>query len=128
MLYAMRLELLDHKLGITKLRPDAEFPEWLSNAELLSVTRSSDELSIVCDKHCIPDYMDHKGTWVAIKIVGPLDLSATGILDRLIQPLARANISIFVISTYNTDYILIQENHLQAAIMILETDNEFING
>jgi len=124
----MKLKLMNQKLTILKLNRNAGIPDWLSDSNFFSITRTADEMSIVCDMSCIPSHLGSIGTWVAIKVVGPLDFTTVGILSNLSEILAKEKISIFVISTYDTDYILVQKKDQQKAIEALRKHNEFINS
>ena len=92
---------------VCRLDADAKLPDWLSG-EFISITRTSEELSIVCEQLDAVDILAEKD-WRALKVLGPLDFSEIGILARLSGVLARDSISIFVISTYDTGYGQSQE-------------------
>ncbi|HEY4525795.1 MAG TPA: ACT domain-containing protein [Candidatus Paceibacterota bacterium] len=85
-----------------------------------SITKTADELSVVCESDAIPPNCPkvEKG-WRALKVEGPLDFSLTGILASLATPLAEAGISIFAISTYDTDYVLVKSENLPGAVEVL---------
>ncbi len=104
------------RLGICRLDPTNPIPDWAYISPFLSITRTSDELSVVCDETLIPeDQRCHKG-WRSLKVKGPLNLSDTGILLSLAAPMARADISIFTVSTHDTDYLLVKEGDLLKTI------------
>ncbi len=115
----MNLIIVPEVLGICKLSPDAPLPEWLPKDGFISITRTTDELSIVCRLEVIPKTENVESDWVAIKVVGPLDFSLTGILHQLTKPMAENNISIFAISTFNTDYILVKKYKISAVRKLL---------
>jgi hypothetical protein len=81
-----------------------------------SLTRSADELSIVTDVERVPDDVPADGPWRALRVEGPLDLGTTGVLASLLEPLADAGISVFTLSTYDTDLILVPHDRLEAAV------------
>jgi len=114
--------LLKETFGVCRLDPNQTLPHWaLENKQtLLSITYSDEELSIVCPLSSIPESIQCEKAWNAIKIIGPLDCGLTGILSSLTVPLAENGISIFAISTYDTDYILIKEKDIITAKLILE--------
>lgn len=94
-------------------------------SSFLSVTRTNDELSVVCRQDAIlsNSLLEHcpiEWDWACIKIQGPLDFTWTGILSSLAKPLAEAAISIFAISTYDTNYILVRQTHLTNAVQVLQ--------
>jgi|SRR5579883_1609332 hypothetical protein len=112
----MRIEVISGTFGIVKLPPDAPVPEWAAG-EFISITRTIDELSIVCPS--IPEPIECSRGWKCLKVAGPLDLSLTGVLSSIAAPLAEAKIPIFAISTFETDYILVAESNLDRAIAVL---------
>ncbi len=85
----------------------------------VSITRTSEELSIVCPQRQVPAKIRRQEGWRAMKVKGPLDFSLTGILSSLATPLAQEGVSVFAISTYDTDYLLVKEKDLERAIGVL---------
>ncbi len=123
----MQLKILDNKLKVAKLKVGDKIPEVIFKQEFYSITKTDEELSIVLDENINiqSDIIEHN--WRAIKIVGKLDFALIGILSKISTILAQAQISIFAISTYNTDYILIKENKLEKAIEVLKKNEyEFV--
>lgn len=112
------LTLLPTRLAVCRLDAQAPLPPW-PRGELVALTRTADELSIVCAEECVPPGIQIEAGWRALKVAGPLDFSLTGILAALAAPLAAAKISIFALSTYDTDYVLVKEVHLADAIRVL---------
>jgi hypothetical protein len=113
------LDLLPGLLAIAKLAPVAEVPSWALGHGFSSVTRTEDELSIVCPQAAVPDEVVVERGYRCFKVRGPLDFSEIGVLASLAQPLAEAGVSIFVLSTFETDYLLVQERQLSAARDVL---------
>jgi hypothetical protein len=113
------LSVLPETLAILHLSADATLPPWATQGAFFSVTRTSDELSIVCSAPQIPHGVAAETGWRALKVAGPFALSAIGVLAALATPLAKASISLFVISTFDTDYLLVSEKQLHAAIAAL---------
>jgi hypothetical protein len=117
----MKLTILPATFAICRLSPTDDIPQWaLQNKTLLSITYTADELSLVCLQSVAPIGVQYEGSWKAIKVQGPLDFSLTGILVALAVPLAAAQIPIFALSTFDTDYLLLQEEHLVPAKTVLE--------
>ncbi len=116
----MKISLMPGKLGVCRLESDRPFPKWALNNHFFSITVTADETSIVCREELIPDDCQAERGFRAFKVEGPLDFHLTGILSSLINPLAEAAISIFVISTYDTDYILIKEDQINRAADLLK--------
>jgi hypothetical protein len=85
----------------------------------LKIPYTSDELSLVYLQTVVPSGVQYEGSWKAIKVNGPLDFSLTGILVALAAPLADASIPIFALSTFDTDYLLLQEKRLARAKLVL---------
>lgn len=86
----------------------------------MSLTRTRDELSVVCAQHLVPNELQAERDWRCLGVVGPLPFALTGILLSLAQPLAEQGISIFAVSTFDTDYLLIKASTLGAAIAALQ--------
>lgn len=106
-------------LAICRLPPGAELPAWIDEGDLLSVTRTKDELSIVCSAFCVPEDVTAERHWRMVKVKGPLDLSLTGVIATLTTPLSEKGISVFVISTFETDYLLLRSEQFDDAIELL---------
>jgi hypothetical protein len=85
-------------------------------ASFFSVTRTPDELSIVCVESQAPDDAKSERGWRVLQVIGPLEFSLTGILAAIAAPLAAAGVSIFAISTFDTDYVLVKEENLAKAL------------
>jgi hypothetical protein len=117
----LTLTLLSEKLAVCKLAPGKSIPAWATKGKFFSVTKTLDELSIVCDENLIPPKTKAEKNWRAFKLEGPFDFSLTGILSSVLSPLAEAGISIFALSTYDTDYILIKADKLEQAVPVLNT-------
>ncbi len=121
----LTLTILPERLAVCRLSPEAPIPDWAMRGPFYSVTRTKDELSIVCDEKNVPGDVRSVCCLRALKLEGPLDLSMIGILASLAVPLARADISIFSISTYDTDYLLVTNDNLEkAAIVLSESGHE----
>lgn len=117
-----RFELSLHAehLAITRLAAGASLPPWATAGPFFSVTRTADELSVVCARQNVPEALRSKTQWRALKVRGPLVLSEIGVLSALAAPLAEAKISLFAISTFDTDYLLVDSEQVSAAIAALE--------
>jgi len=118
----MELRVLDEQLAIARCAADAAMPAWVRGRDFLAVVRTPRELSIVCADDAVPaSHTEVERGFRAIVVVGTLDFALTGIVAALAQPLAEAGISIFGISTYDTDHILVRAAHLDAARTALES-------
>ncbi len=119
MAHKLSLEILAAEFAVVQLEPDAEIPSWALAGDLFSLTRTPDELSIVCRQALLPAGHSGQRGFRALKVQGPLEFTEVGILDSLARPLAVAGLSIFVISTHATDYLLIAESSLMHAREVL---------
>jgi hypothetical protein len=113
------LMILTEPLAICRLSVDEAVPEWAMLGEFVSITHTSDELSIVCAEENIPSDVKADRGWRALKVEGPLDLALTGVLASLANPLAEAQINLFAISTFDTDYLLVKGYNLARACEVL---------
>jgi uncharacterized protein len=118
----VKLELLPGAYAVCRLARDAPAPDWANGGAVSSITRTNDELSVVCPDTGVPAGVDKAGGWRVLKVEGPLDLSLTGVLASLASPLARAGISVFALSTYDTDYLLVKQEQLAMAIRTLRAE------
>jgi hypothetical protein len=110
------LMLLPGLFAIARLPADASVPSWATQGDFFSVTRTSDELSVVCLANQIPSGLSPESGWRALKVQGPFKLSEVGVLAALTAPLAKAEVSLFAISTFDTDYLLVSDTTLDAAL------------
>jgi uncharacterized protein len=120
----LRLSVLDDSFSVCRLAPDAGIPNWVPTESFVSVTRTANELSIVCLSDAVPDTVRTERDFRALKIEGPFDFSLTGILLAVIGPLADAGISIFAVSTYDTDYVLVKKKDLKHAVSVLSASGQ----
>lgn len=116
----LTLSLQKDVLAICKLPPDAPVPAWgWAPGGFHTISRTPEELSIVCLDSAVPSEVKKESPWRVLKVDGPLDFSLTGILASIAGPLANAQISIFPISTYNTDYVMVKGEKVEEAIKVL---------
>ena len=111
--------ILRETFAICRLDKDAPIPNWAFQSPLFSVTRTKDELSIVCPQINVPKGIVCNQGWSCLKVKGPLDLSLTGIISSIAATLEKEGISLFSISTYDTDYVMVKEKDLERAIFAL---------
>lgn len=115
----LTMKLLKEKFGVCRLDKNSLIPEWSQNNDFFSITRTSDELSIVCKEDNIPNDIKYEKDWRILKVEGPLDFSLIGILSKISTILAQKGISIFAVSTYDTDYILVKDKDIKNAVISL---------
>ncbi len=116
------LHMLDAKLTIHRLSPTAEVPQSVLQSDFYSITKTADELTLICDSRLEIASERSESGWSAIQVAGPLDFSLTGILAGIAGVLAQAEISIVAVSTFDTDYILVRTQKLDLAQRSLEAD------
>ncbi|MNL03356.1 hypothetical protein D3C87_1238910 [compost metagenome] len=117
----MKLVEMSEELSVIKLQAQAAIPNWAFQGSFFSITRTADELSVVCESRLVPSDIHLKEkNWKCLKVQGPLDFSLTGILSSIANPLAAAKISIFAISTFDTDYVMVKNDNLKKAKLALQ--------
>ncbi len=115
-----RFTVLEGTWAVARLSPLAPLPPWaFSTAAFTTVTRTDDELSIVCPEKCVPAGTQVEAGWSVIKLLGPFPSSQSGVLASFAFPLAANGVSIFAVSTFETDYILIRPTDLAKACDVL---------
>ncbi|HVK60415.1 MAG TPA: ACT domain-containing protein [Bdellovibrionales bacterium] len=116
----MKLQVFPGTFSVCKLSSGVALPAWVAKSGFFAITNTSEELSIVCEQSLVPNDVKQETDWHVIKVEGPLDFGLTGILASIANPLAQAKISIFAISTFDTDYILVKATNLEPARIALE--------
>ena len=116
---SLTLEILPGTFAVCRLPGTADAPEWASG-RFVSITRTDAELSVVCAEGAVPPQVRAEGGWRCLGVRGPLGFGLTGVLASLASPLAGSGVSIFVISTYDTDYLMVQGRDLDRARDALE--------
>ncbi len=114
------LRVLEGRYVVCRLAPASPLPDPPAAAALWSVTRTSDELSVVCEEQVAPEADQVEGPFAALMVEGPLDFSLVGILASLSATLAERKVSIFALSTYDTDYVLVPVADLERSTQALE--------
>jgi hypothetical protein len=106
------------EFAVCRLAADAPVPQWASRGSVFSITRTGDELSIVCEGKFVPSSVRCERGWRCFKLEGPFPFAMTGVLASVLEPLA-AGVSIFAMSTYDTDYVMVKEKSLAKAVKAL---------
>ncbi len=119
MSHQLKFRRLTGPYVVVRFAPDEPVPEWASKGEFTSISRSADELSIVCPAENLPHDVETKLHWICLKLEGPFAFSLTGVLLSFIEPLSSKGIPIFAVSTYDTDYVLVQEEWIGATLNAL---------
>jgi uncharacterized protein len=115
----LKFRLLHSTFAVCRLPPDTPIPTLTSAALFTSVTRTSEEVSIVCPADQAPPNTKCESPWTCFKLEGPFPFSLTGVLASFLNPLAERGVPIFAVSTFDTDYILVKEEHAAIAVETL---------
>ncbi len=115
----LTLFLSPNEMIVARLPANAPIPDWAALSSCYSITRTPDELSILAPAADIPDDVLAERGWRCLQVAGPLDFALVGVLASLLAPLQRAGVSVFVLSTYDTDYLLVKEKQLARAMSAL---------
>jgi hypothetical protein len=125
--YQLKFRQLPGLHAIVRLGPDAPVPAWAPTGDFTSITRTGDELSIVCPAANLPLDVRSPHHWICLKLEGPFPFSQTGVLLSFIEPLSSNDIPIFAISTYDTDYVLFPEEHGRALDILRLAGHQLIS-
>ena len=115
----VELTLLRPTFAVCRLDPGSELPEWARKGPFFSLTRTPEELSLVCSEEDVPPAVRCERGWKAFRLKGPVAFSAVGVLASLVNPLSHAGISLFAISTFDTDYVLVHANEANQASLAM---------
>lgn len=114
--HRLRVEPLPGTFAVCRLAPDAAVPAWAAGGPFISVTRTADELSVVCPEPAVPEEVRAERGWRCLRVAGPLAFGLVGVLASLLEPLGRAGVSAFAVSTFDTDYLLVRADDLPRAV------------
>jgi hypothetical protein len=124
----LRLHPLPGRFAVCRLAAGAAVPPWATRGPLWSVTATAGELSVVCREEAVPAGVRHAGGWRALAVAGPLDFALVGVVASLTAPLAAAGVSVFVVSTFDTDVLLVREERLAEALAALAAAGHRVGG
>ena len=110
---------LSRELAVLRLPPEVDVPAWAWTGQIAAVVRTSMELSIVCDASVVPQGVMAESGWTPLMLEGPFPFSMTGVLASVLTPLATAEVSVFALSTFDTDYVLIKTQQIEQALAAL---------
>ncbi|NQT57644.1 MAG: ACT domain-containing protein [Bacteroidetes bacterium] len=116
----VELSTMDGRYSLHRFSPDEPIPTQILSSDWYTVSRTSEELSVVCREGLITESPNVSPDWAGLKVTGPLDFSQIGIIAGLSQVLASAGISIFAVSTFDTDYLFVAANQLESAVQTLK--------
>ena len=117
---ALRFSRIPGEFAVCRLPSDAPIPAWALDQPVFSITRTAEELSILCPAASVPREVKSECGWTCLKLEGPFPFTLTGVLASFLSPLATARISIIAISTFDTDYVLVKEEALGTALRALQ--------
>jgi|SRR5579884_1653336 hypothetical protein len=122
----LTLHTLDGTFAICRLESHTPVPPWAAASAFFSITRTADELSIVCPEESVPEGIPCERGWRCLRVAGTIPFSVVGVLASLTTPLADAGIIVFAISTFDTDYLFIKAEDLARAVVILREQGHTI--
>lgn len=117
----MKLQILEKSFAVCRLEPKSNIPTWALAGAFFSISRTETELSVVCEESLVPLEVRSETGWRILQVLGTLDFNLTGILASIVNPLAEAKISIFSISTFDTDYVLVKDVSLELSRQVLRS-------
>ena len=106
----------DERLAVVRLGPGADLPDWAGASSVFSVTATAAETSLVCARAAVPRKVPQAGPYTAFSLRGPVDLALTGVLAGLLTPLAEAQVPVFAVSTFDTDWVLVPTDDADRAV------------
>ncbi len=127
-MHTLEMVALMPRFAVCRLDPSEQIPAWAGRDGFLTISWSPDELSVVCAEEMVPEGVRCELGWRALKLQGPFDFALTGILLAVLAPLAEARIGIFAISTFDTDYVLVKEEHFGRAVDALAAAGHRVRG
>ncbi|GCE30917.1 amino acid-binding protein [Dictyobacter alpinus] len=122
------LALQPDMLAICRLEPTAHISEDILNGNFVAITKTNEELSIICPQDNIPEEVIYTKGWRCLRIEGPFSHDTSGILASVLTPLANAHLSVFTTTTFDTGHILIKEENLNHAIQLLTQTGHVIRS
>ena len=124
----LTLKILPDRLAVCRFEPASPLPAWVNQPGFYSVTRTADELSVVCSEARVAPGTESESGWRCLQLVGPFTFSEIGILASLTRPLAQSGVCVFVISTFDTDYLMVKEKDLATAIDTLRAQGHHVKA
>jgi len=120
------LSLLPHTYAVCQFHPDKNIPYWALLGDFVSLTRTHEELSIVCQQDNVPEDTEAERGWRCLQVQGAFDFTVAGVNASLAIPLAEADISVLAIATYATDYLFIKEENVEQALQVLQQAGHYV--
>jgi hypothetical protein len=110
---------MDGIFAVCRLEPEAPIPSWATAGHFFSITRAAEEISVVCRQDAVPEGIRCERGWRCLRVAGTIPFSVVGVLASLTAPLAEAGISVFAVSTFDTDYLFVKEDEWKRAVDVL---------
>lgn len=126
--HRLQITLVPGRFAVCRLSPAHAVPSWAEGTTFLSIARTPDELSIVCEEHRVPMDTICERDYAAMRVAGTLAPNLVGVMVSLASPLAEAQIPILAIGTYDTDYVLVRGGDLSRAIDALRGAGHTVAG
>ena len=126
--HQLPLALLPDTFAVCRLASDEPLPAWALTGGFVSLVRTIDEQSVVCRQDVVPAGVRCERGWRCLRVEGTLDFALVGVLVALLMPLAAAGVSVFVVSTFDTDYLLVPEATLGRAVEALREAGHRVQG
>jgi len=124
----LTLQWMEGELAVCRLAPDAAHPAWADAPTFSCITRTAEELSIICPSEQVPPTIQSERGWRGLKLCGPFPFTAVGIMAAVTGPLAQAGISVLVVGTFDTDYVLVKSERREAVRLALEAAGHTFRG
>ncbi len=115
----LTLSVMPGLYAVCRLDPGEPVPAWAWQGDFVTVTRTPEELSVLCAEDSVPEGVQVERGWRCLKLAGPFDFALTGVLASVLGPLAEAGIGILAVSTFHTDYVLVRADRLEQALHAL---------
>lgn len=121
------LSLTEGSFAICRLDKNAAIPTWAHTGQFFSITRTSDELSIVCLQSSVPEGTDCEAGWRCLKVESPFEFDLTGAISSIAAPLAEADVGLFVVATQDSDYLMVKETDLERTVLVLSRNGHRVD-
>ena len=118
-MHKFRIRLLPGALAVCKLPAGSPIPPWAISPPFFCITSTREELSLVCSAEVVPSSVHWEGPWRAFQLEGPIPFTLTGVLASVLNPLAENRVGIFALSTFDTDYVLVNAGDATVAASVL---------
>lgn len=118
--HRLNLTVVDGTFAVCRLAAEGPIPPWTTAGSFFSITRTADELSIVCRQDAVPEGIVGERGWRCLRVAGTMLFSVVGVFASLAAPLAEAGICVFAVSTFDTDYLLVKEDDFEKVVAVLK--------